>query len=132
MKKIVYVSISLISVMIAAVFLFRDYIGLVFISNFVEPKHNFVEKPVPEAPEYKNPDHWAALPERQDFADVRVDSLSTDGQKKAAVDVFFVHPTTYIGRDSCSETAYFKLLKRSDCSCDSCIPIFPPTNQLAD
>ena len=100
MKKIVYASISIISVMIAAVFLFRDYIGLVFISNFLEPKHNFVEKPVPEAPEYKNPDYWAALPERQDFADVRVDSLSTDGQKEAAVDVFFVHPTTYIGRHS--------------------------------
>ena len=55
---------------------------------------------MPAAPEYRNPDHWAALPERQDFADVRVDSLSADGQKEAAVDVFFVHPTTYIGRES--------------------------------
>ena len=100
MKKVVYLSISIIFVMIAAVFLFRDYIGLVFISYFLEPKHNFVEKPVPAAPEYQNQDHWAALPERQDFADVRVDSLSTDGQKESAVDVFFVHPTTYIGRDS--------------------------------
>ena len=100
MKKVVYLSISIIFVMIAAVFLFRDYIGLVFVSYFLEPKHNFVEKPVPAAPVYQNQDHWAALPERQDFADVRVDSLSTGGQKEAAVDVFFVHPTTYIGRDS--------------------------------
>ena len=83
----------------AAVFLFRDYIGLVFVSYFLEPKHNFVEKPVPAAPEYQNQDHWAALPERQDFADVRVDSLSNDGQKEAAVDVFFVHPTTYVSSE---------------------------------
>ena len=30
MKKVVYLSISIIFVMIAAVFLFRDYIGLAF------------------------------------------------------------------------------------------------------
>ena len=75
MKKVVYLSVSIIFVMIAAVFLLRDYIGLVFVSYFLEPKHDFVEKPVPAAPEYRNPDHWAALPERQDFADVRVDSV---------------------------------------------------------
>ena len=35
MKKVVYLSISIIFVMIAAVFLLRDYIGLVFISYFL-------------------------------------------------------------------------------------------------
>ena len=100
MKRVVYTGISIIFVMIATVFLLRDYVGLVFVSYFLAPKHNFVEKPVPEAPEYQSSDHWAALPDRQDFADVRLDSLGTDGQEDAAVDVFFIHPTTYVGRDS--------------------------------
>jgi len=100
MKRVVYTGISIIFVMIATVFLLRDYVGLVFVSYFLAPKHNFVEKPVPEAPEYQSSDHWAALPDRQDFADVRLDSLGTDGQEDAAVDVFFIHPTTYVGSDS--------------------------------
>ena len=100
MKRVVYTGISIIFVMIATIFLLRDYVGLVFVSYFLAPKHNFVEKPVPEAPEYQSSDHWAALPDRQDFADVRLDSLGTDGQEDAAVDVFFIHPTTYVGSDS--------------------------------
>ena len=44
MKRIVYTSIPVICVMIAAVFFLRDYLGLVFLSYFLEPKHNFFEK----------------------------------------------------------------------------------------
>ena len=62
MKKVVYLSISIIFVMIAAVFLLRDYIGLVFVSYFLEPKHNFVEKPVPAAPEYQKPRSLGSSP----------------------------------------------------------------------
>jgi hypothetical protein len=40
---------------------------------------------------------WAALPDRQDNADV-VPTGATDNQATAAVDVFFLHPTTYYNR----------------------------------
>ncbi len=46
-------------------------------------------------PDYRNIDHWAALPSKKDLADkVPVSSLK-DEQANAKVDVFFVYPTTF-------------------------------------
>jgi hypothetical protein len=52
---------------------------------------------VPFPPDYSNPDFWAALPEKSDSADLTPGMAYTDQQSKAEVDVFFIHPTTYIG-----------------------------------
>jgi len=58
------------------------------------PETAFDETPVPEAPDYSNPDHWAALPWKNDSADwVPGNSAYQDKQDSAEVDVFFVHPT---------------------------------------
>jgi hypothetical protein len=55
------------------------------------------EQATPEAPDYSNPGHWAALPNKQDFADrVPRNSGGFDNQKEAAFDVFFIHPTSYL------------------------------------
>lgn len=52
----------------------------------------------PLAPDYANPEHWAALPTKTDPADrTPVDSMS-DNQSIAKADVFFLHPTIYTGK----------------------------------
>lgn len=64
----------------------------------VNPKGGFVTSEVPEAPAYGDTTHWAALPHTFDSADVVPDQKLTDRQSTTAADVFFVYPTTYIGR----------------------------------
>lgn len=51
----------------------------------------------PAAPDYREPSAWAALPTTQDDADVSLAALPALDQKSAPADVFFVHPTTWIG-----------------------------------
>ena len=100
MKKVIYFSVFSILLLVSASFFIRDYIGIIVISYFLEPAHYFTDKPVPQAPEYNNPDHWAALPERNDFSDVQLVAGVDDEQAERTVDVFFIHPTTYIGKQS--------------------------------
>ncbi len=67
---------------------------------FLKPSADFDLASVPPAPDYSNPDTWAALPTRDDNADVvPPESGAVDGQESAVVDVFFVHPTTYYQDD---------------------------------
>lgn len=61
------------------------------------PKGPFGEQ-IPPAPDYADPANWAALPDRQDNADEIPVPDWEDKQQDAAVDVFFLHPTTYTGR----------------------------------
>ena len=60
------------------------------------PSGIFDEKTAPPKPDYANPESWAALPDREDAAD-RCPKGEKDGQSTAAVDVFFLHPTTLTG-----------------------------------
>lgn len=59
----------------------------------------FDEFEQPAAPDYSNPNSWAALPNRHDAADSVPDGVS-EQQATAKVDVFFIHPTTFIYKDS--------------------------------
>lgn len=60
------------------------------------PSKPFGELPHPAAPDYSEPGAWAALPDRRDAADVVPENDPYgDRQKDAAVDVFYIHPTTY-------------------------------------
>ena len=57
----------------------------------------------PPAPNYADPMAWAALPgaEHPDAADlVPAGEAIGDRQNEAAVDVFYIHPTTYRGREN--------------------------------
>ncbi len=60
------------------------------------PKAHFGQS-IPTAPDYRNLENWAALPQRADSADEVPIPEWQDVQRHAAVDVFFIHPTTYIG-----------------------------------
>ncbi|RCK79835.1 MAG: hypothetical protein OZSIB_3989 [Candidatus Ozemobacter sibiricus] len=58
-------------------------------------------RPVPAAPDYAREEHWAALPWKVDGADFLPaggDGLA-DGQATAAVDTFFIHPTTCLDEE---------------------------------
>lgn len=49
-------------------------------------------------PDYSQMIYWAALPETKDSADAVPVSQWRDEQKKAQADVFFIHPTSYVGK----------------------------------
>ncbi len=74
------------------------------IVNFaMTPPNSFDETEHPAPPDYANGDHWAALPDRFDMADlvVAVDAgnpLLADRQQEADADVFYVHPTSLLLR----------------------------------
>jgi hypothetical protein len=64
------------------------------------PATAFSPATAPPAPDYASQDDWAALPWREDLADVvPPDAGLHDAQATAETDVFFVYPTTYfLGR----------------------------------
>lgn len=60
------------------------------------PAQAFGALPHPRAPDYADPAAWAALPDRRDAADVVPENDAFgDRQASVAVDVFYIHPTTY-------------------------------------
>jgi len=61
----------------------------------------------PPAPNYADPAAWAALPghDHKDAADlVPIGETVGDRQAEAGVDVFYIHPTTYRGRDNWNQS----------------------------
>ncbi len=70
-------------------------LGLASCSTY--PKTAFDSQKTPPPPNYANADNWAALPTKKDNADRCPQDTLTDNQATAAVDVFFIHPTTYTG-----------------------------------
>jgi len=60
------------------------------------PQVAFERSLVPAAPDYSDPNHWAALPTMKDHADlVPSRSSFSNNQQQAQADVFYIHPTTY-------------------------------------
>lgn len=61
------------------------------------PSMAFDAQVPPPAPDYESPESWSALPERDDSADrAPIGAVSID-QLHAGVDVFYIHPTSYVG-----------------------------------
>jgi len=63
----------------------------------VKPSQSFQLSVLPDKPDYSNPAHWAALPDQRDSADVVPDASLHNLQSDVAIDVFYLHPTTYTG-----------------------------------
>lgn len=61
------------------------------------PKGAFDPQAAPAAPNYEDPAAWTALPGRVPVADVALPSLPAVAAATAPADVFYVHPTTYVG-----------------------------------
>ena len=62
----------------------------------VNPGGAFDAQKIPARPNYALLNNWAAHPQKKDPADRTPNGLH-DEQATAAVDVFFIHPTTYYG-----------------------------------
>jgi len=62
------------------------------------PRVPFDAEEPPPPPDYADPAHWSALPERDDAGDRRPAGAPAAEQRAAAADVFYVHPTSYLGR----------------------------------
>ncbi|NBC20760.1 MAG: DUF3089 domain-containing protein [Alphaproteobacteria bacterium] len=92
-----FVGVLLGGVVILAIlaFMFRGLVGFMIFRASVKPQAGFAETAAPAPPDYAKSADWAALPWREDMADYTPDGV-TDRQDEAAVDVFFVHPTTFI------------------------------------
>ncbi|MCB9283519.1 MAG: DUF3089 domain-containing protein [Lewinellaceae bacterium] len=67
-------------------------------SCLVKPNVPFTEQARPAAPDYSQASSWAALPDMEDQADWTPAPDLVDRQAEAQVDVFFLHPTIYIGK----------------------------------
>lgn len=63
----------------------------------VTPRTPFSETRAPAPPDYTQPSAWSALPELHDLADTVPPSSPGREQSQAPVDVFYIHPTTYVG-----------------------------------
>lgn len=61
------------------------------------PRTPFDPQRAPPPPDYSSPTSWSALPERKDLADRAPPGDSALDQLQALIDVFYIHPTTYIG-----------------------------------
>ncbi len=77
---------------------FWTLIILLIASCARKPIGTFDESSVPNTPDYSQSRYWAALPNKLDSADVLLASSFKNVQENAKVDVFFLHPTTYIGK----------------------------------
>ncbi len=97
MKKILIGVGVLVIAALAAAYVNRDSIGMMIAFKRLKPEHPFTESPQPATPDYSLSTSWAALPDRQDDADVLPGGDVQDVQANAQVDVFFVHPTTFFG-----------------------------------
>lgn len=71
-----------------------------------EVPYPFSESPIPPTPDYGNPDCWAALPFKEDKADLTPSKRIKQHQDSAQIDVFFVHPTTYHKGDPWNADVY--------------------------
>ena len=72
-------------------------LSLVTACAAVRPTESYDPALAPPSPDYADPAYWAALPERDDLADLTPNGLE-DRQAEAEVDVFFLHPTTYTSK----------------------------------
>jgi hypothetical protein len=94
-KKVLVGAVVVLALIGAAAFFYRDQITMTIAFQRIKPDHAFAAGTRPVEPDYSLPQNWAALPDREDFADLTPSAEVQNDQASAAVDVFFVHPTTY-------------------------------------
>lgn len=74
---------------------------VVFFNSIVRwsmtPKGAFDPQAAPAAPNYEEASAWTALPGRVPVAEVALPSSPAVAAEAAPADVFYVHPTTYVG-----------------------------------
>ncbi|MEX0644710.1 MAG: DUF3089 domain-containing protein [Parvularculaceae bacterium] len=97
MGRIFAILAVLVAILAGAAFVFKDRLLPILLILSAKPAHSFAETVVPPAPDYADPSSWAALPETPDKADMTPPGEAPNAAPE--VDVFFIHPTTYLKRD---------------------------------
>ena len=82
-----------------------------YLSSFTVPKFEFNEETKFIPLSYNDLDFWAAHPKKVDSADVSPDGFNFDRQKISDVDVFFVHPTTFVSSKSWNQAINKDIIK---------------------
>jgi len=95
MRRGLAISGLILAGLLLVAYAYRDPLSFAWLQRRIQPPVPFDASPAPEPPDYANPDHWAALPDREDEADGAPRGADPDAQATALADVFFVHPTTY-------------------------------------
>jgi hypothetical protein len=76
-------------------------VGWVFFRPLVRlamtPGGSFARATPPSPPDYENPAHWSVLPGHQSAAFADLPGLFPPAPAAPAADVFYVHPTSYVG-----------------------------------
>jgi pimeloyl-ACP methyl ester carboxylesterase len=78
------------------------------------PEGSFDPTMSPDPPDYADPSNWSALPERADAGDAVSIGVASVDQQAAPVDVFYVHPTSYLGSGWNGPTTDAKLNQDTD------------------
>ena len=79
MKKWLWIIGGMIAVSVVAGFIYRDLLSFMAFRAYVKPATAFTDTIAPPAPDYSKPEHWAALPDREDAADFTPEGV-IDGQ----------------------------------------------------
>jgi len=90
----------IIGLVVVLGFVFRESLQGILMMMAIKPSEDFNLANQPAAPDYTKDIFWAALPDQEDAADVTPAGDFPDLQAVAAVDVFYIHPTTYLTSDS--------------------------------
>lgn len=140
MKKIL-VGVSIVLALLgAASFVYREEIAMLLAFNKLKPARPFSTAATPASPDYSQRESWAALPDREDSADALPAIGVMDQQADAAVDVFFVHPTTYFGTGSWNQAldnkqvnllTDFFVMRGQAATFNSCCRIYAPRYRQA-
>ncbi|MEL6699845.1 MAG: DUF3089 domain-containing protein [Bacteroidota bacterium] len=76
------------------------------------PKDVYEAYTVPPPPDYNLSSSWAARPDMEDEADLTPPGVSPENQQGAKVDVFFIHPTSWLKDDGWNATLSDTALNR--------------------
>ena len=113
------------------------------ITSFIPrgPEQGFDDLVRPSAPYYDNQAAWAALPNKNDFADLTPSNTTTsDNQDSAQIDVFYIHPTTYQGSENWNQPLNLEkwnkwtdisVIARQASAFNGCCRIFAPRYRQA-
>ncbi len=99
MIRMIVIGIAIVALILLVAWVFRDPIYFQVMAWNFKPGESFSEETVAQPPDYADPASWAALPDREDGADFEPQGV-TDGQANAPLDVFFVHPTTFLSNEA--------------------------------
>lgn len=98
MKKFLKILAWLVGIIVLLLILLVIF-GPGIYGRMMAPDHEFGSKPLPAAPDYTLRAHWAAWPDDDSRAESLPDGVDSVPQSDRLAAAFFLHPTTYGGRD---------------------------------